>query len=128
MKTLETKPVESGPSQATRRPKGASCAAAPGSAALLISPRTGRAVRKYDDSISTTVKALDFDERAIRKLVTKWPEGAPCGPGKLEPWHRHLAVILVQVLEECGPIDPLLTYTPPNLRGLPNEAVQFPAR
>lgn len=88
-----------------------------------ISPRTGRPVRRYNDAISTTVKALDFNERAIRKLVTKWPEGAPCGK-KLEPWPTHLAAILVTVITECGPRDSLLTYTPPHLRSkMPNVKV-----
>lgn len=75
-----------------------------------ISTRTGRPVRPYNDVISTTVKALDFDERAIRKLVTKWPEGAKCG-NALEPWPRHLAAILMAVLEEGtgGPYVALLT-------------------
>lgn len=81
-----------------------------------ISPRTGRPVRRYDDVISTTVKALDFDARAIRKLVTKWPAGAICG-NKLEPWPRHLSIILVQVLCDCGFPEPMLGYTPPELRG-----------
>lgn len=56
-------------------------------------------MRKYDDRISTVVKALDFDERAIRKLVTKWPEGAPCGD-ELEPWHVALAAVLTSVISE----------------------------
>lgn len=81
----------------------------------IISQRTGRPVRRYDDSISTTVKALGFDEKAIRKLVTKWPEGATCGNRK-EPWHVHLASILMDVLTECDPLDRMLDYTPPHLR------------
>lgn len=88
--------------------------------ALRISPRTGRPVRRYNDQISTVVKALDFDECAIRKLFTKWPQGARCGRGAdatLEPWPRHLAAILVSVLSECGVPEPLLDYTPPELRG-----------
>lgn len=99
--------------------------AAPCSALDRLSPRTGKPVRRYDDSISTTVRALDFDERAIRKLVTKWPQGARCGDG-LEPWPKHLAAILVQVLDECGPYSPLLGYTPPELRDTPNSDYPTP--
>lgn len=64
-----------------------------------MSPRTGLPVRRYDDSLSTTLKALDFDAKALRKLVTKWPEGAWCGR-KREPWHVHLAAILTACLSE----------------------------
>ncbi len=80
--------------------------------ALRISPRTGRPVRRYNDQIHTTVKAIDFDERAIRKLVTKWPEGAPFG-NELEPWPRHLSAILMALLKEGsgGPHKALLTWS-----------------
>jgi hypothetical protein len=85
-----------------------------------ISHRTGRPVRRYDDQVATVVKALDFDERAIRKLAAKWPLGCRIMPrdqaAYYEPWPRHLAAVLISVLEECGPIDPLLGYTPPDLR------------
>lgn len=64
-----------------------------------ISRRTGRPVRRYDDSLSTTLKALDFDAHALRKLVTKWPQGAWCGRER-EPWHIHLAKILTSCLAE----------------------------
>lgn len=93
---------------------------------VRISPRTGRPVRAYDDSISTIIKALDWDTRAIRKLVTKWPEGARRGNG-LEPWPQHLAAILLQVLCECEPVDLLLTYTAPHLRDSPNRVTEFQA-
>ncbi len=101
MKTLRIRPNQPGPDPNNNR----------------ISPRTGRPVRRYDDSISTTVRALNFDERAIRKLLTKWPDGAKCGD-KLEPWPNRLSAIFVAVLAEGWHGDPLLTYTPPDQRDL----------
>jgi len=87
---------------------------------VRISPRTGRPVRRYDDSISTLVKALSFDDRAIRKLVTKWPEGARICPrdraAYYEPWPAHLAAILILVLDEPWTVGSQLGYTPPAAR------------
>ncbi len=77
------------------------CFALTGEFICLASPK-----RRYDDSISTFVKALDFDPNALHKLYLK-----PSRDGR--PWHVHLADVKMSVMEEgsgAGPYVALLTW------------------